>query len=32
MISSVRFMIFNQKADIIAQHQLEFPQYYPQPG
>ncbi|KAH6916040.1 glycerol kinase [Coprinopsis sp. MPI-PUGE-AT-0042] len=30
--TSVRFMIFDQKADIIAQHQLEFPQYYPHPG
>ncbi len=30
--SSVRFIIFNKYADIIAQHQLEFPQYYPHPG
>ncbi|KAJ6620670.1 glycerol kinase [Mycena sp. CBHHK59/15] len=30
--TSVRFIIFNQYADIIAQCQLEFPQYYPHPG
>ncbi|TEB36729.1 glycerol kinase [Coprinellus micaceus] len=30
--TSVRFIVFNKYADIIAQHQLEFPQYYPQPG
>ncbi|KAF8909305.1 glycerol kinase [Gymnopilus junonius] len=30
--TSVRFIIFDQHADIIAQHQLEFPQYYLHPG
>ncbi|KIM44578.1 hypothetical protein M413DRAFT_25048 [Hebeloma cylindrosporum] len=30
--TSVRFIIFNQYADILAQHQVEFPQYYPNPG
>jgi len=30
--TSVRFIIFDRHADIIAQHQLEFPQYYPDPG
>ena len=30
--SSVRFMIFDQHADVVAQCQLEFPQYYPHPG
>ncbi|KAL9713450.1 Glycerol kinase, partial [Leucoagaricus gongylophorus] len=30
--TSVRFIIFNEYADIVAQHQLEFPQYYPHPG
>jgi hypothetical protein len=30
--SSVRFIIFDQHADIVAQHQIEFPQYYPHPG
>lgn len=30
--SSVRFIIFDKYADIVAQHQLEFPQYYPNPG
>ena len=30
--SSVRFIIFDKHADIVAQHQLEFPQYYPSPG
>ncbi|KAF9006010.1 glycerol kinase [Cyathus striatus] len=30
--TSVRFIIFDKHADIIAQHQLEFPQYYPNPG
>ena len=29
---SVRFIVFDQHADIIAQHQLEFPQYYPNHG
>lgn len=30
--SSVRFIVFDRHADIVAQHQLEFPQYYPNPG
>ncbi|KAI3614227.1 glycerol kinase [Moniliophthora roreri] len=30
--TSVRFIIFDKYANIAAQHQLEFPQYYPQPG
>ncbi|KAF9561219.1 glycerol kinase [Agrocybe pediades] len=30
--TSVRFIVFDEHADIIAQHQLEFPQYYPHPG
>ncbi|KAF9466043.1 glycerol kinase [Collybia nuda] len=30
--TSVRFIIFDKYADIVAQHQLEFPQYYPNPG
>ncbi|TFL01957.1 glycerol kinase [Pterulicium gracile] len=30
--TSVRFIIFDKNADIVAQSQLEFPQYYPQPG
>lgn len=30
--TSVRFIVFNKFADIIAQSQFEFPQYYPQPG
>ncbi|KAJ7110284.1 glycerol kinase [Mycena crocata] len=30
--TSVRFIIFDQYAEIVAQHQLEFPQYYPHPG
>ena len=30
--SSVRFIIFDRYADIVAQSQSEFPQYYPNPG
>jgi glycerol kinase len=30
--TSVRFIVFDKNADIVAQSQLEFPQYYPQPG
>ncbi|KAG6896529.1 hypothetical protein C0992_007663 [Termitomyces sp. T32_za158] len=30
--TSVRFIVFNKNADIIAENQLEFPQYYPHPG
>ena len=25
-------MIFDRYANVVAQHQIEFPQYYPQPG
>ncbi|KAJ3731508.1 glycerol kinase [Lentinula guzmanii] len=30
--TSVRFIIFDKYANIVAQNQLEFPQYYPNPG
>ncbi|KAF9218630.1 glycerol kinase [Gyrodon lividus] len=30
--TSVRFIIFDRYANIVAQHQSEFPQYYPNPG
>ncbi|KAK2463622.1 hypothetical protein APHAL10511_004373 [Amanita phalloides] len=30
--TSVRYIIFDKYANIVAQHQLEFPQYYPSPG
>jgi len=30
--TSVRFIIFDEVANIVAEHQLEFPQYYPHPG
>ncbi|PFH51965.1 hypothetical protein AMATHDRAFT_141350 [Amanita thiersii Skay4041] len=30
--TSVRYIIFDKHANIVAQHQLEFPQYYPSPG
>ncbi|KAI0793771.1 glycerol kinase [Fomes fomentarius] len=30
--TSTRFLIFDQYADIVAQHQIEYPQYYPEPG
>ncbi|THU80109.1 glycerol kinase [Dendrothele bispora CBS 962.96] len=30
--TSVRFIIFDKYANIVAQHQIEFPQYYPHPG
>ena len=30
--TSVRFIVFDSSARIVAQHQLEFPQYYPNPG
>ncbi|KAK0189082.1 glycerol kinase [Armillaria mellea] len=30
--TSVRFLIFDQYANVVAQHQLEFPQYYLHPG
>ena len=25
-------MLFDKHANVVAQHQLEFPQYYPNPG
>jgi hypothetical protein len=31
-LSSTRFIVFNKHAEIIALHQVEFPQYYPHPG
>ncbi|PIL25251.1 hypothetical protein GSI_13140 [Ganoderma sinense ZZ0214-1] len=30
--TSTRFLIFDKHADIVAQHQIEYPQYYPEPG
>jgi glycerol kinase len=30
--TSSRFLIFNRDGDPVASHQLEFKQYYPQPG
>lgn len=30
--TSVRFIAFNSAADIVAEHQEEFPQYYEHPG
>ncbi|KAL1745193.1 hypothetical protein HDZ31DRAFT_82129 [Schizophyllum fasciatum] len=30
--TSVRFIVFNQYAEIMAQHQMEFTQYFPNPG
>ncbi|TFK51931.1 glycerol kinase [Heliocybe sulcata] len=30
--TSTRFIIFDKHAEIVAQHQIEFPQYYPEPG
>ncbi|KAF8347776.1 glycerol kinase [Amanita rubescens] len=30
--TSVRYIIFDKYANIVALHQLEFPQYYPHPG
>lgn len=29
---SVRYIIFDKYANVVALHQLEFPQYYPNPG
>ncbi|KAI0083756.1 glycerol kinase [Irpex rosettiformis] len=29
--TSTRFMIFDRYANIVASHQIEFPQYYPEP-
>lgn len=30
--TSTRFLIFNKKGEPVASHQIEFKQYYPQPG
>ncbi|KAJ3553544.1 hypothetical protein NM688_g3551 [Phlebia brevispora] len=30
--TSTRFIVFDRYANVVAQHQIEFPQYYPQPG
>ncbi|KAI0343003.1 glycerol kinase [Trametopsis cervina] len=30
--TSTRFMVFDRYANIVASHQIEFPQYYPEPG
>ncbi|KAI0675939.1 glycerol kinase [Trametes maxima] len=30
--TSTRFLVFDKYADIVAQHQLEYPQYYPEPS
>lgn len=30
--TSNRFLIFNNKGEVVASHQLEFSQSYPQPG
>src|SRR5258708_12940738 len=30
--TSIRFIIFDSFANIVASHQLEFSQYYPHPG
>lgn len=30
--TSTRFLIFNTSGEVVALHQLEFKQYYPQPG
>ncbi|OCH84614.1 glycerol kinase [Obba rivulosa] len=30
--TSSRFLIFDKYANIVAQHQVEYPQYYPEPG
>lgn len=30
--TSVRFMVFNEEAQVIAFHQLEFTQFYDHPG
>ncbi|KAI0664371.1 glycerol kinase [Cubamyces menziesii] len=30
--TSTRFLIFDKYANIVAQHQLEYPQYYPEPS
>lgn len=30
--TSSRFLVFNQKGDMVATHQLEFQQHYPHSG
>ncbi|CCM00757.1 uncharacterized protein FIBRA_02797 [Fibroporia radiculosa] len=30
--TSTRFLVFDKYADIVAQYQIEYPQYYPEPG
>ncbi|KAI0369831.1 glycerol kinase [Pilatotrama ljubarskyi] len=30
--TSTRFLVFDKYANIVAQHQLEYPQYYPEPS
>lgn len=30
--TSSRFLIFNKSGEPVASHQIEFKQYYPQPG
>ncbi|TBU30489.1 glycerol kinase [Dichomitus squalens] len=30
--TSTRFLVFDKYANIVAQHQIEYPQYYPEPG
>ncbi|OSD04688.1 glycerol kinase [Trametes coccinea BRFM310] len=30
--TSTRFLIFDKYANIVAQHQIEYPQYYPEPS
>ncbi|PCH44100.1 glycerol kinase [Wolfiporia cocos MD-104 SS10] len=30
--TSTRFLIFDKYANIVASHQIEYPQYYPEPG
>jgi glycerol kinase len=30
--TSTRFIIFNDKGELVTYHQMEFEQHYPQPG
>jgi glycerol kinase len=30
--TSTRFLIFNKVGEVVASHQIEFTQIYPQPG
>ena len=32
MSRSTRFLVLDKYANIVAQHQIEYPQYYPEPG